>query len=136
MARQAIPRREGALAILTNGAGEVLLQLRDDNPGIPYPNTWGVPGGGIEPGETSEEAVRRELREEIAFEAGALAFLGRFVTPEGFVLNVYTGAIAAPREALALNEGVDLRYFAPEALPGLTIAGWLREVLLRHCGVA
>ena len=136
MTTQPLPRREGALAILTNQAGEVLLQLRDDDPGIPYPNTWGVPGGGIEPGETSEQAVRRELREEIAFEAGELAFLGRFVAPEGFVIHVYTGAIDAPREALALNEGVDLRYFAPDTFPHLTIAGWLREVLLRHCGAA
>ncbi len=79
-------------------------------------------------------AVRRELREEIAFEAGELAFLGRFTTPEGFTINVFTGTIAAPLAALALNEGVDLRYFAPEAFRDLPIAEWQRAVLLRHCG--
>jgi 8-oxo-dGTP diphosphatase len=129
---QQLPKREGALAILVNGAGEILLQLRDDDPGIPYPDTWGLPGGGIEPGETSDAAVRRELVEEIAFVAGDLAELGRFSTPEGFVLTVFAGAIGTPIEALECNEGVALRYFPPEALRDLNVAPWLKAVLLRY----
>jgi 8-oxo-dGTP diphosphatase len=127
-----IPKRAGAIAILVNGAGEVLLQLRDDDPGIPYPATWGLPGGGIESGETSDEAVRRELVEEIAFVAGELAELGQHVTPEGFAMTVFVGAIDAPIEALELNEGTDLRYFPPEAVRELNVAPWLKAVLLRH----
>ncbi|MFN8536181.1 MAG: NUDIX domain-containing protein [Thermomicrobiales bacterium] len=129
---QQLPKREGALAILVNEAGQILLQLRDDDPTIPYPATWGLPGGGIEPGETSELAVRRELIEEIAFVAGDLAELGRFVTPEGFVLNVFSGAIDLPLEALELNEGTALCFFPPQALRELHIAPWLKAVLLRH----
>ena len=43
----------------------VLLFLRDQKPGIPYPNCWDIPGGHMEAGETPEQCIRREMREEI-----------------------------------------------------------------------
>jgi ADP-ribose pyrophosphatase len=38
------------------------------------------PGGGGEPGETAEDAIRRELREEVDLRAGRLEHLGAYVT--------------------------------------------------------
>jgi 8-oxo-dGTP pyrophosphatase MutT (NUDIX family) len=55
-----------AIAIL-HQQNKFLLQLRDDIPGIIYPGHWGLFGGHIEPGETPDVAVKRELLEEIGY---------------------------------------------------------------------
>ena len=48
-------------AILGDGKGNVLLQLRKDD------NTWATHGGSVELDERVEDAMLREVREEIAF---------------------------------------------------------------------
>ncbi len=55
-------------AILHTKDGKVLLQHRDDKPGVFYPSYWGLFGGRIEAGETPQEALVRELFEELAWE--------------------------------------------------------------------
>ncbi len=60
-----MPRKPGAKAIVAY-RGKLLLILRDNKPTIPFPNTWNAPGGGVEEGESPEEAVCRELLEEIS----------------------------------------------------------------------
>jgi 8-oxo-dGTP pyrophosphatase MutT (NUDIX family) len=50
-----------ALAVLHDAHGRVLVQLRE--PDKPCGGMWGLVGGHIEPGETPEEAARREVRE-------------------------------------------------------------------------
>ena len=60
--------RPAAYAIIVSNGCLLLLRLR---PTLKYH----LPGGGVEPGETPEETLRREVREEtgIEIEVGALA---------------------------------------------------------------
>jgi 8-oxo-dGTP pyrophosphatase MutT (NUDIX family) len=51
--------------IILFNRNKFLLVLRDDNPKISYPDSWGIFGGGVEKGETSEQAIIRELQEEL-----------------------------------------------------------------------
>ena len=54
---------EVAVGILVRGDGALLLTSRP--PGKPYPGYWEFPGGKLESGETVEQALARELAEEI-----------------------------------------------------------------------
>ena len=57
--------RPGVGILLINARGEVLVAQRVDSKG----NTWQMPQGGIEPGETPRAAALRQLREEIRTDA-------------------------------------------------------------------
>jgi len=61
-------KRRGSSIIFINSQKEILLFLRDDIPHIPSPNIWDVPGGHVEPDETPEECIVREMKEEMGLD--------------------------------------------------------------------
>jgi len=68
-----LPKRVGVRALLVDEAGRTLV-FRYGNE---YGTWWVSPGGGREPGETDEQTLRRELREECGltdFEVGPLLY--------------------------------------------------------------
>lgn len=67
-------RQRVAVKALVVRDGRILL-ARSSARG-PRPGRWGLPGGGVEHGETSTEALRRELREETGLEATVGELLG------------------------------------------------------------
>ncbi len=63
-----LPPRLAARAVLLDDLGRALL-FRIHAPGDPARVFWITPGGGLEPGETETEALRRELLEETGLAA-------------------------------------------------------------------
>lgn len=59
--------RRAAVVIVMRGDGRVLAVSRPDPP-----LRYGLPGGGVEPGESYEQAARRELLEETGLAADKL----------------------------------------------------------------
>lgn len=55
---------------------KILFILRDNKFDIPEPNTWQLPGGGVEAGEDHYLAIQRELKEEINIVPTQLKYLG------------------------------------------------------------
>lgn len=60
--------RSGAYGVIVQDS-KILLTRHTAGP---FTGLWGLPGGGIEFGESPEEALRRELLEEVALTAGRL----------------------------------------------------------------
>lgn len=95
-----------AMAVLYQNE-QFLMQLRDDIPGILYPGCWGLFGGHLEPGETPEVGVTREVEEEISYNLIAPLKLGCY-NDEKVIRHIYYAPLKVPVEALILQEGWDL----------------------------
>ncbi len=110
MSKQAVV----AIAIL-HREGKFLMQLRDNIPGIAHPGRWGFFGGHVEPDETPEEAVTRELLEEIGYAPPAVSEFGVY-SDEAVVRHVFHGALTVDASELVLYEGWDLGMVTPEEI--------------------
>jgi len=105
---------EVALAMLQRD-GRWLIQLRDEIATIVAPGCWGLFGGHLEPGETPEQAMRRELLEEISWQPPDLELV--MVHPiHRRTAHVFRGELSVPLEQLQLLEGQDLGLVSPEEL--------------------
>ena len=99
-----------------------------------YPDRWGLPGGHVEPGERSDEAVSRECLEEIGVQVHdplpipmVVADTNLYMT--AFLVTSWTGepVNAAPEEHDDLswfspNELTQLELAHPETLPNILTA--------------
>ncbi|MBV2364973.1 NUDIX domain-containing protein [Streptomonospora nanhaiensis] len=125
----------GAVAVITNDAGELLLHLRDDIPTITWPGHWSVLGGGCDPGESPRAAIVRELQEEAGLALPPDAFTELFEVPDvhgsGQLITVFAVQWNGDAQALPLGEGVKLDWVAPDQLPGLTIPPFIRDAINR-----
>ncbi|MET8699835.1 NUDIX domain-containing protein [Kitasatospora sp. NPDC004723] len=124
----------GAVAIITNHRGELLLHLRDDIDGIAWPGHWSLLGGGCDPGEDPLLAIDRELEEEAGLSVDNLhrLFETRDEHGSGQIITFFSAYWDGDETALPLTEGVKLQFFAPEHLPVLTIPPFIRDGIHRY----
>lgn len=114
----------GATVIVINEKNEILLNLRTDT------NTWGIIGGGMEPGENLEETAARELWEEAGLKAERFELLDvlsgeklYFRYPNGdetyTVVVLYKAVGVSGEPEINDNESRRLEYFSLNELPEL-----------------
>jgi 8-oxo-dGTP pyrophosphatase MutT (NUDIX family) len=100
--------------------GRLLLQHRDDKPGIINPGKWATFGGHIEPYETPEDGFVREIEEELAWRPSRFErYWARPCACDGPEHLVYSfvAPLDVPPDALEQREGQGMGFFAPDALP-------------------
>jgi 8-oxo-dGTP diphosphatase len=73
------PRRSAILVALDDRGRVLLVRQR----GGFFAGEWLLPGGGIEPGETAEEAMRREVLEETGLAVSDAAEVARYEVRSG-----------------------------------------------------
>lgn len=125
----------GAVAIITNRRGDLLLHLRDDLPGvIAWPDHWSLLGGGTDPGESPARTIVRELDEEAGLTVRHLTELFEIHDEHGSgqLITFFAGEWDGDETALPLAEGVKLQFFVPEHLDILTIPPFIRDGIHRY----
>jgi 8-oxo-dGTP diphosphatase len=125
-----------AAIILVNDNGEFLLALRDNKPGIPFPDHWDLIGGHVEEGETPEEALVREVKEELDIDLKEYSFFRMYecLTGDAYenIKYIYTGKINIPIEEVTLLEGERPQYFTREEIPDVNFANIMKSIVLDY----
>jgi len=117
-------------AVIRDEAGRMLLIKRGHEPGK---GLWSVPGGRVEPGETDEEAVVREVREETGLDVECGTLLGAVERPglAGTTLQIRDyHAVVTGGELAAGDDAADVRWVTPKEAAGLDGDGKLTAGLL------
>jgi ADP-ribose pyrophosphatase YjhB (NUDIX family) len=94
--------------------GRVLLARRRDI------GLWNLPGGGVEPGETVDEGLLREVREEVRAQVEIVRLVGVYSKPQkNEVVHTFLCRLLPGQEdALGTSDEVsEIGWFAPDALP-------------------
>ncbi|MFE0171417.1 (deoxy)nucleoside triphosphate pyrophosphohydrolase [Streptomyces sp. NPDC059002] len=99
-------------AALYDDKGRLLAARRSAPPELA--GGWELPGGKVEPGEQCEDALVRELREELGVEAEPLERVpGQWPLPRGYALRVWTARLVSG-EPKPLEDHDALRWLAPD----------------------
>ena len=122
-----VSERKRAAAVIVRDGRVLMVHERSRRSG--GGEWWTLPGGGLEPGETPEEAVRREVFEETGLVVRELTPFAVYTrTPDAGPdmyghtyqhitltarIDVYEGELL-----LATDETTDAGWFAADALPG------------------
>jgi len=121
-------KRKGTSIIFVNDQRKVLLLLRDDKPTIPYPNMWDVPGGHVDDGETPEQCIVREMKEEMDLTLDEFERLSVMEFTDR-VEYTFWKRVNLDIEKIDLREGQRLRWFTELEARNSKLAYGFNEII-------
>ncbi|MGH2758428.1 MAG: NUDIX hydrolase [Actinomycetota bacterium] len=116
----------GGVSGLVVRDGTVLLIRRGQQPFLDH---WSLPGGGVEPGETLREAVRREVREETGLEVdvGRVAGYRESFEPGHHVVIAFHVDVVGG-EVCAGDDAVECEFVEPDEIYRRPVTPGLEDV--------
>ncbi len=127
---RAVCEQDGPLWLLQRNAPSAsAIIVRDDSVLLtrrarrPWEGYWETPGGYVEWGEHPEDAIRRELHEELGAMVQTATLLGVYVEPwqpgDWHQTTLYEVRLATPDDSLSVNaqEVSEWGWFSPHKLP-------------------
>lgn len=124
----------GVSNIFVDQEGKLLLMKRAEQC-FTFPGYWGLVGGFIDPGETPEEAAKREAKEEVGVEIEVMKFVGRYyntTTPSyGNVISLphYSKIISGIPHPAQPEECSDVKWFCPGDVREMELAYDHKKIL-------
>jgi 8-oxo-dGTP diphosphatase len=111
----------------------LVVCLRDDNPDIPFPNHWDLFGGHLEGNENPEQALVREVKEEVGVELERWEFFRIYHCTQGDaypnIKHIYWAQIDRSSAELTLNEGQRLMSVGRDEVDLIQFANILGQIL-------
>jgi 8-oxo-dGTP diphosphatase len=111
----------------------LLVYLRDNDPAIPFPNHWDFFGGHLEAGESPEQALVREVQEEVGVKLTEWNFFRLYHCTRGDAYpntkHIYWAQIDQSCAELTLNEGQQLMSIGADEVDQIKFANILRQIL-------
>lgn len=130
--------RKTVIICLINKDKEILLHLRDDKPEISYPNYWGLVGGVVDGVENEEDAIKREMKEEIGYEAKNINFIGKIYALKNNLIKhndevfIFKGLINIPANLIHLTEGQKVQFFKFDEIEKLKIIEPIKKFIIHN----
>lgn len=117
----------GVPVIIKNSKGEILLEKRSKK--VFYPNQWGLPGGILMYKEKSEEAAKREVKEELGIKikimhkksGSTYEFMPTKECPLHAINIVYYAKISSGKPK-PLDETAEVKWFNPKSIKNMKLA--------------
>lgn len=117
-------------AIVLDPQGRLLMVQRA-NP--PAQGQWSIPGGRVEPGESSLDAIVREVREETNLRVRVIREVGTVTrdAPAGgrYVIRDFLAESVADAPVVAGDDALDARFVHPDDFPHLAVTSGLVQAL-------
>ena len=125
-------KRDASVILLHDDGGRILLQHREKERKI-SPNCWAFFGGGIEAGETPDQALQRESMEELEWRVkNPVKLFALDLEPWGYETILYVYAEhCADASMLVLHEGQDWGWFRNQDVSNLLMTPWDRVLFER-----